>query len=50
MAEPLAAVAAGDDTAWQALQTTLLQAGTVKVPVLLPALRADCSSPGGDGG
>jgi hypothetical protein len=44
IAEPLAAIAAGSNGSWQALQATLQEAETVPVPALLPALRAECSA------
>jgi len=48
-AEPLAAIAAGEDTEWQALQATLSEAGQVPERYLVTALRAQCGSPTGDG-
>jgi hypothetical protein len=48
-AEPLAAIAAGEDTEWQALSATLSEAGQVPERYLVGALRAQCASPTGDG-
>jgi uncharacterized protein YwlG (UPF0340 family) len=46
---PLAAVAAGQDTAWQALEATLSESNRVPLKNLVIALAAQCASPGGDG-
>jgi hypothetical protein len=40
---PLAAVAAGQDTTWQALEATLSESNRVPLHYLLPALTAQCS-------
>lgn len=48
-AEPLAAVAAGEDTEWDALQATLEEAGQIPESHLISALSAQCASPVGDG-
>ena len=40
---PLAAVAAGQDTTWQALEATLSESNRVPLQYLLPALSAQCS-------
>lgn len=48
LAEPIAAVAAGDDATWQALQANLQNASSLPPSLIMPALRADCAS--GDGG
>ena len=41
---PIAAQAAYHDIQWEALSTTLSEAGRVPVPVLVPALQAECQS------
>jgi hypothetical protein len=46
---PLAAVAAGDDTDWQALEITLSESSRVPLKYLVGALSAQCASPSGDG-
>ena len=46
---PLAAVAAGEDTDWQALDITLSESSRVPLPYLVGALKAQCASPSGDG-
>jgi hypothetical protein len=46
---PLAAVAAGDDTDWQALEMTLSESSRVPLKYLVGALAAQCASPSGDG-
>lgn len=40
---PLAAVAAGEDTTWQALEATLSESSRVPLRYLLPALSAQCA-------
>jgi hypothetical protein len=45
-AVPLAAVAAGEDTTWQALEATLSESSRVPVHYLLPALAAQCAGVG----
>jgi hypothetical protein len=45
-AVPLAAVAAGEDTTWQALEATLSESSRVPLRYLLPALSAQCSGVG----
>jgi len=40
---PLAAVAAGEDTTWQALEATLSESNRVPLRYLLPALSAQCA-------
>ena len=49
LALPLAALAAGEDTSWQALEATLSESSRVPLSNLVTALSAQCSSPGGDG-
>ena len=44
---PLAAVAAGEDTTWQALDATLSESNRVPLHYLLPALAAQCASVSG---
>ncbi len=46
---PLAALAAGEDTSWQALEATLSESSRVPLSNLVTALSDQCSSPGGDG-
>lgn len=46
LAVPLAAVAAGEDTTWQALEATLSESSRVPVRYLLPALSAQCAGVG----
>jgi hypothetical protein len=46
---PLAAVAAGEDTSWQALDATLSESNRVPLHYLVGALGAQCSNPSGDG-
>lgn len=41
---PIAAQAAYHDIQWEPLSTTLSEANRVPVPVLVPALRAECQS------
>jgi len=41
---PLAAVAAGEDMTWQALDATLSESNRVPLRYLLPALAAQCAS------
>lgn len=43
---PLAAVAAGQDTTWQALEATLSESNRVPLAYLLPALSAQCAGTG----
>ena len=43
IAEPLAAMAAGDDPTWQALQADLSQVPRMPNSVILPSLRAACA-------
>jgi hypothetical protein len=45
-AVPLAAVAAGEDTTWQALEATLSESSRVPLHYLLPALQAQCAGVG----
>ncbi len=45
-AMPLAAVAAGEDTTWQALEATLSESSRVPLRYLLPALSAQCAGVG----
>ena len=45
-AVPLAAVAAGEDTTWQALEATLSESSRVPLKYLLPALSAQCAGVG----
>jgi pectin methylesterase-like acyl-CoA thioesterase len=45
-AVPLAAVAAGEDTTWQALEATLSESSRVPLRYLLPALGAQCAGVG----
>ncbi len=47
LAEPLAAVAAGEHTTWQALDATLSETNRVPEHDLVYALRAQCSGLGG---
>ncbi|MHB1986887.1 MAG: hypothetical protein ACYCSF_02700 [Acidimicrobiales bacterium] len=47
LAEPLAAIAAGDDPSWQALQANLGEVHRLPTALILPALRADCAAAGG---
>ena len=42
---PLAAVAAGENTAWQALEATLSESSRVPLKDLVNALTAQCASP-----
>ena len=46
---PLAAIAAGEDTSWQALEATLSETNRVPLPRLVRALTAQCASAAGDG-
>ncbi len=46
---PLAAVAAGEDTTWQALDATLSESNRVPLSYLLPALAAQCAGVSGGG-
>jgi len=46
---PLAAVAAGEDTTWQALDATLSESNRVPLRYLMPALSAQCASGVGGG-
>lgn len=46
---PLAAVAANDDTTWQALDATLSESNRVPLRYLIPALTAQCGSSAGNG-
>jgi pectin methylesterase-like acyl-CoA thioesterase len=46
---PLAAVAAGEDTSWQALDATLSESNRVPLHYLVSALTAQCANPSGDG-
>ncbi len=46
---PRAAVAAGEDTTWQALDATLSESNRVPLHYLLPALAAQCASVSGGG-
>jgi len=46
VAVPLAAVAAGEDTTWQALEATLSESSRVPLRYLLPALQAQCAGVG----
>ncbi|MGH9291967.1 MAG: hypothetical protein ACRDZ6_04200 [Acidimicrobiales bacterium] len=41
--EPMAAIAAGEDPTWQALQATLSEVGAVPLRLLAQALGAQCS-------
>jgi len=45
-AVPLVAVAAGEDTTWQALEATLSESSRVPLRYLLPALAAQCAGIG----
>ncbi len=46
---PLAALAAGDDTSWQALDATLSESNRVPLRYLLHALSDQCANSAGDG-
>jgi hypothetical protein len=46
---PLASIAAGEDTTWQALDATLSESNRVPLSYLIPALTAQCASADGDG-
>ncbi|MGO9198548.1 MAG: hypothetical protein ACLQK4_15640 [Acidimicrobiales bacterium] len=50
LGEPLAALAAGDDGTWQALQANLAEATHLPNDLILPGLRADCAGIGAAGG
>ena len=49
LAQPIAGAAAAKDGEWDALQTTLQEAGQVPVHLLVHALQAQCASANGTG-